>query len=237
MPAWLPPAHPDGAGSLRSMAQEPPGPLDAEAVLLWMQAHPGRLRALLHEEDPEGVDVSPAADAAVRAHLRLAGEGLMAGIVPDLADRVSGMADDLDGWFAADHAVFDHHMELGHGAIALEVHLLYDATPETEPAIHAALERRLRLRAWNRLFLRCLEHRLGPGYDGLTDAALEWSTGRERDLAMTILTMHHRQVQAMEAATGHPVTNDERDQSSQAAAVQGYVRQVVEAAAHALAST
>jgi len=199
-----------------------------------MQAHPGRLRELLREEDPDDLEQSPAADAAVRAHLRLAAEGLMAGIDAELADRVDGMADDLDEWFRDDHELFERQIELGRGAIALEEHLLYGASGETEPEIHAALERRVRLGTWNRLFLRCLEARLGPGYDGLTETALEWSKEHERDLAASILQMHHRQVKAMEAALGRAVTADERDQSSQLAAVAGHVRHAVEAAAHAM---
>lgn len=211
-------------------------PLDAPAVLAWMQAHPGRLRELLREEDPDDLEQSPAADAAVRAHLRLAAEGLMAGIDAELADRVDGMADDLDEWFRDDHELFERQIELGRGAIALEEHLLYGASGETEPEIHAALERRVRLGTWNRLFLRCLEARLGPGYDGLTETALEWSKEHERDLAASILQMHHRQVKAMEAALGRAVTADERDQSSQLAAVAGHVRHAVEAAAHAMSA-
>lgn len=211
-------------------------PLDAAAVLAWMQAHPGRLRELLREEDPDDLEQSPAADAAVRAHLRLAAEGLMAGIDAQLADRVGGMADDLDEWFRDDHELFERQIELGRGAIALEEHLLYGASGETEPEIHAALERRVRLGTWNRLFLRCLEARLGPGYDGLTETALEWSKEHERDLAASILQMHHRQVKAMEAALGRAATADERDQSSQLAAVAGHVRHAVEAAAHAMSA-
>ncbi|MBL6633204.1 MAG: hypothetical protein ISP32_02280 [Thermoleophilia bacterium] len=209
--------------------------LDAQSVLAWMQAHPARLRELLAEEDPGDVDVQPAADSAVRAHLRFAAEGLMAGVAPGLADRVEGMGDDLDDWFAAHSDLFDRQVELGQGAIALEEHLLYGADGHTEPAIHAALERRVRLGAWQMLFLRCLESRLGPEYDGLTESALAWAKERERDLAATILHMHHRQVTAMVEATGHAATAQERDQSSQAAAVQGYVRQAIEAAAHAMA--
>lgn len=201
-----------------------------------MQAHPARLRELLAEEDPGHVDAQPAADSAVRAHLRFAAEGLMAGISPDLADRVDGMADDLDAALVAQRELFERQLQLGRGAIALEEHLLYGAAGDTEPAIHAALERRVRLGAWRMLFLRCLESRLGPEYDGLTESALAWTQERERDLAATILHMHHRQVTAMEEATGHSATPEERDQSSQAAAVQGYVRQAIEAAAHAIAS-
>ena len=119
------------------------GDLDAGAVFSWMQANPARLRELLREEDPLDAEESPAADAAVRAHMRFAAEGLMAGIAPGLADRVDGMADALDLWFEDDREVFERQIELGRGAIALEEHLLYGADGETEPAIHAALERRV----------------------------------------------------------------------------------------------
>lgn len=227
-------SHHRGRDSLSRMGDDSPGPLDASAVLAWMQANPDRLRELLREEDPHDAEHSPAADPAVRAHLRFAAEGLVAGAAPDLAEQVAGMADELDDCLDADREVFERQIELGRGAIALEEHLLYGADGETEPAIHAALERRVRLGAWNRLFLRCLEDRLGPGHDGLTEAALEWSASRERDLAAAILQMHHRQVKAIEAATGRAITAEERDQSSQLAAVTGYVRQVVESAAHAI---
>ncbi|MGB1711748.1 MAG: hypothetical protein ACPHP1_04145 [Miltoncostaeaceae bacterium] len=216
------------------MSRAHAGPLDAAAVLAWMQAHPDRLRELLAEEDALDADTQAAADSAVRAHLRFAAEALPVGLRPDLAARVEGMADDLDAWFEADREVLEREVELGRGAIALEEHLLYGAGADTEPVIHAALERRVRLGAWNRLFLRCLESRLGPGHDGLAEAALQWSKDNERDLAAVILQVHHRQITALEAATGHPATADERDQSSQAAAVTGYARRAVEAAAHAL---
>ena len=67
-----------------------------------MQAHPGRLRELLAEEDALDSDTQAAADSAVRAHLRFAAEALPVGLRPDLAARVEGMADDLDAWFEAD---------------------------------------------------------------------------------------------------------------------------------------
>ncbi len=217
------------------MDPQTPVPLDAAAVLAWMQANPARLRALLAEEDPAARDDSPAADSAVRAHLRFAAEGLMAGIAPALAPAIEGMADGLGAWFAADRDVFDRQILLGRGAIALEEHLLYGADGGSEPAIHAALERRMRIGAWIRLFLRCLESRLGPGYDGLTEVALDWSGGRGRDLASAIVQGHHRHLTALAEATGHPTTAAERDQSSQAAAVQANVRQTIDAVAHALA--
>jgi len=219
------------------MPHAPECPLDAAAVVAWMQRNPERLRHLLREEDPDDVEVAPAADPAVRAHLRFVAEALAHGASPSIAPLIGGMADDLNDWFTEDREVFDEQVERGRGAIALEEHLLYGADHETEPVIHAALERRVRLGAWNRLFLRCLESRLGPEHDGLTEAALDWSKAHERDLASAILQMHHRALGVLAEATGHPPTADERDQSSQAAAVRGYARHLVDAAAHALAAT
>jgi hypothetical protein len=218
------------------MADPPTGPLDARTSFAWMQAHPERLRALLREEDTGDPGTDAASDAAVRAHLRFAAEGLAHGAHPDLRPRITGMADDLGAWFDADRGYFEGQVGLGRGAIALEEHLLYGASEETEPTIHAALQRRVRLGAWNALFLRCLEDRLGRGYDGLAEEALQWSKARERDLAAAILQMHHRALTTLAESTGHPATHDERDQSSRAAAVRGHVRHVVEAAAHAVAS-
>lgn len=146
------------------------------------------------------------------------------------------MSEGLGTWIDADHAVFDEQIARGRGAIALEEHLLYGATAETEPMIHAALERRVRLGAWNRVFLRCFESRMGPGYDGFTESALEWSKAHESDLASTIMQMHHRALGVITEATGHPPTTDERDQSSQAAAVRGYARHLVNAIAQTLDS-
>ncbi len=219
------------------MAHASDASLDAAAVIAWMQRNPGRLRDLLREEDPDDAEDAPAADPAVRAHLRFVAEAMIQGASPSIAPLITGMADDLDDWFIQDHEVFDEQIERGRGAIALEEHLLYGADHETEPVIHAALERRVRLGAWNRLFLRCLEARLGPEYDGLTEAALDWSKAHERDLASAILQMHHRALGTLAEATGHPATEQERDQSSQAAAVRGHARHLVDAVAHALAAT
>lgn len=219
------------------MAHASDASLDAAAVVAWMQRNPGRLRDLLHEEDPHDAEDAPAADPAVRAHLRFIAEAMVHGASPSIAPLIAGMADHLDDWFIQDHEVFDEQIERGRGAIALEEHLLYGADHETEPMIHAALERRVRLGAWNRLFLRCLEARLGPEYDGLTEAALDWSKAHERDLASAILQMHHRTLGTLAEATGHPATAQERDQSSQAAAVRGHARHLVDAVAHALAAT
>lgn len=199
-----------------------------------MRAHPERLHALLTEEDPDGTDDAPASDAAVRAHLRLAAEGMVHGAQPALAEVLDGMADDLDDWFEGDRELFEHQIALGDGAIALEEHLLYQGDAEANPAIHDALERRVRLATWNRLFLRCIEHRLGPEHDGFADEALAWIAGRGRDLAAMIMQMDRSQQAALELRLTRKPTRDEQVQSGQLAAVTAYVRLAIEATAHVL---
>lgn len=216
------------------MSAEATGPLDPDEVLRWMRANPDRLRALLDEEDPDGTDDSPASDAAVRAHLRLAAEGMVHGAQPPLARALEGMADELDEWFEADRELFDHQIALGEGAIALEEHLLYQGDAEANPAIHDALERRVRLSTWNRLFLRCIESRLGPEHDGFADQAMDWTHTRGRDLAAMIMQMDKRQQDAIQQRMGRKATRDEQVQSGQVAAVTAYVRMAIEAAAQAL---
>ena len=144
------------------------------------------------------------------------------------------MADELDDSFEADRELFDHQIALGEGAIALEEHLLYQGDAEANPAIHDALERRVRLATWNRLFLRCIEQRLGPGHDGFADEALEWIAARGRDLAAMIMQMDRSQQASLELRLGRTPTRDEQVQSGQVAAVTAYVRMAIEAAAHVL---
>jgi|GEM_PF-459704 len=222
------------ASSVGPVSNTATGPLDPERVLRWMRDHPDRLRELLVEEDPNDLDVSPASDAAIRAHLRLAAEGMVHGAAPDLAILLEGMADDLDDWFEEEQDLFDHQIALGEGAIALEEHLLYKGDAESDPALHQALERRVRIATWNLLFLRCIESRLGPVHDGLADAALEWTATRGRDLMTMILTMDQSQRAAIEIRTGRKPTRDEQVQSGQVAAVAAYVRMAIEATAHVL---
>lgn len=222
------------ASSVDPVSETATGPLDPERVLRWMRDHPDRLRELLVEEDPDDLDISPASDAAIRAHLRLAAEGMVHGAAPDLAILLEGMADELDDWFEEEQDLFDHQIALGEGAIALEEHLLYQGDAESDPALHQALERRVRMATWNLLFLRCIESRLGPVHDGLAGAALEWTATRGRDLMTMILTMDQSQRAALEQRTGRKPTRNEQVQSGQVAAVAAYVRMVIEATAHAL---
>jgi len=220
--------------NLHDVSDQAKGPLDPDEVLRWMRANPQRLRELLAEEDPAGTDEAPASDAAVRAHLRLAAEGMVQGADAALATALDGMADDLDEWFEQDSDVFEHQIALGEGAIALEEHLLYKGDAEANPAIHEALERRVRLATWNRLFLRCIESRLGPGHDGFTDEALEWIAARGRDLSAMIMQMDRSQQASLQLQMGRRPSRDEQVQSGQLAAVTAYVRMAIEATAHVL---
>ncbi len=213
-------------------ATESPGPLDPTSVLRWMRDNPGRLRALLTEENAD--DAQPAGDDAVRAHLRLAAEALPHGADAHLAQAMAGFAEGLPAWFDEDRDTFDRQIEMGQGAIALEEHLLFQSAPGSDPTLHAALERKVRLGAWNRIFLRGLEAQLGAAHDGLADSALEWNAARGGELARLIITLDRAAQDAMTRRTGIKPSRRERDQIVQVAAVQGYVRQAIEGAAHAL---
>lgn len=226
---------PRGRASLGTVSDAPPqpqAPLDPTAVLRWMRDNPDRLRALMADENAD--DAEPAGDAAVRAHLRLAAEALPHGADAHMAQALSGFAEGLPAWFDEDRDTFDRHIEMGDGAIALEEHLLFKSAPGADPTLHAALERKMRLGAWNRIFLRGLETRLGSAHDGLADAAIEWNAARGGELARLIITLDRAAQDAMTRRTGTKPARDEREQIGQVATVQGYVRQAIEGVAHAL---
>ena len=62
----------------------------ARGLLAWMQAGGPRLRALMAEEAATAEDLSPAGDAAVRAHLRFLAEALAANAGPGRAGALAG---------------------------------------------------------------------------------------------------------------------------------------------------
>jgi hypothetical protein len=206
-----------------------------QAALRWMREHPDRLRALVDAETGPGDDPSPAGDPAVRAALRLAAEALAATARPGPAARLAGLGDDLPGWFAAHRDLYEHHLALGAGAVALEEHLQFGTRPGTDPSLDAALGRRVRVSGWVRLFVLAVEDRLGAAHDGLAAAVLDDIRGRGRELAGLIVAMDRSGRQAAAARRGRPITDlATLDEIGQAAAVQAGVRIAVEAVAAAL---
>ena len=212
-------------------------PVAAEAVLQWMSDNRERLGPLLGDEErlPDG-EPAPADDAAIRAGLRLVAEALAAVAASPVRADLDGFGDDLPDWFAEGRALFDEHMTLAAGAMALEEHLQHRTRPGADPSLDAGLDRRMRLWGWIRLFLLALETRLGPRADGLAETVLAATADQGRRLAGVILVLERRaRLAAAERAGGRVPTDPATlDEIGQAAVVQGYLRLLVENLAPAI---
>ncbi len=207
--------------------------LDASLALRWMSENGEVLRGCVAEE-ADGDD-APAGDPAIRAHLRFAAAAVEATADPDLAERLAGLADALPAWFEEQRELYERHLDVGEGAIALEEHLQFGARPGTDPSLDAALHRRLRIGGWVRLTLLATEVRLGPPADGLCAEAQAWMGERPRELSRLILTLD-RDAKARAARRAGRGAADLalQDEIGQAATVQGHVRMMVEALAATL---
>jgi hypothetical protein len=205
-------------------------PEDPGAVLGWMRVHGERLQELVVQEARDAADAAPAGDAAVRAHLRFAAAAMEATAGDRLAEAVEGFSDELSIWFEEARDLFDEHLEIGAGAMALEAHLQFGALPGEDPSIDEGLRRRLRIEGWLRLFLVALERRLGPAEDGFAEAVLAWIGARRRELGRLIIWLDRRAKLAAAARIGRGTVDLAiQDEISQAAVVQAHVRQLVEA--------
>ena len=214
-----------------------PERLDVAAVLAWMQAHPDLLRTLLDEEAEEGgeADTGPAGDAAIRAHLRFLAAALEETAPLPLAYALSGLFEELPAWFVDARGLYEQHLEMAAGAIALEEHLQFRTSPGTDPSLDASLDRRARLGAWTRLFLLAVEERLGPGADGLTEAALSWMAANQRTLLGYVMALDRRGRTSLSARMGPLADRATLDDVGLAAVVQGHLRLVADALAASLA--
>jgi hypothetical protein len=212
-------------------------PVAADAVLQWMSDNRERLGPLLGDEErlPDG-EQAPADDAAIRAGLRLVAEALAAVAASPVRAGLDGLGDDLPDWFADGRELFDEHMTLAAGAMALEEHLQHGTSPGADPSLDAGLDRRMRLWGWIRLFLLALETRLGPRADGLAETVLAAMAAQGRRLAGVILVLERRaRLAAAERAGGRVPTDPATlDEIGQAAVVQGYLRLLVENLAPAI---
>jgi hypothetical protein len=177
-------------------------------------------------------DDAPAGDPAVRAHLRFAAAAIEATAAPPLAEALAGLTDELPDWFEDQRELYDRHLDVGEGAIALEEHLQFGALPGTDPSLDAALHRRLRIGGWVRLTLLSVEVRLGPPADGLAAEALAWIGARQRDLSRLILALDREaKARAAQRAGRGAADLALQDEIGQAATVQAHVRMMVEALA------
>ncbi len=202
---------------------------DARETLAWMRGNGEVLRALVADEQADDPDHAPGGDPAVRAHLRFAAAALAATGPEPVRAPLAAFAADLPDWFARSRALFEDHLHTGRGAIALEEHLQFGTSPGHDPSLDAALERRLRIGGWIRVFLHGLELHLGPGADGVARQVLDAVGARHRELSRLILALDREaKAAARRAHAGRAADLDTQDAIGQVAAVQGHVRVLVE---------
>lgn len=206
--------------------------IDQAAVLAWMAAHGGRLRERIAAQEGRNPTRLPADDGCVRAHLLFLADALHATAPPALAAALTGFGEGLDAWFDQERDELDSRLALADGAIALEEHLQFGVRPGTDPSLDAALERRMRLAAWTRLFALGLEAHLGPAADGLAEEVLGWIGRHQPELARMVLTLDRHAKAGLGGPPGarHPPP-ELLDELGQAAVVRAHVRMLVQALA------
>jgi hypothetical protein len=203
--------------------------MDHTQTLTWMRHNGSVLRELVAEEArAAGGDDAPAGDPAIRAHLRFLASAVEQTADPDWRERLDGFAAGLGQWFADSADLFDEHLQVGEGAMLLEAHLQWGTRPGLDPSLDAAQERRLRLLGWVRIFLLGIETHLGPPADGLSEEALGWMDGRQRDLGRSV-AMLDAKAKAAAVRSGEPLDTETIDRIGQAIVVQAYTRHLAEA--------
>lgn len=202
--------------------------MDAGETLGWMREHGAELRRLVGEEvEQAGGDDAPAGDPAIRGHLRFMALALERTLDEPWAPLLAGFSDALGPWFAEGAELFEDHLATGEGAMLLEAHLQFGTQPGIDPSLDIALERRLRLSGWARIFLLGMEGHLGPAGDGVGERVLAWMDGRQRELGRTVVSMDAR-ARHMAGRSAGALSTEERDQLGQVVVVQAYTRHLAE---------
>ena len=196
-----------------------------------MQTGHPRLNALMSEEASLAEDLSPAGDAAVRAHLRFLAEALAANAGPGQAAALQELSDDLPSRMDEAGPRLAEIEELLADANAFEADKQFGDVAADDPGLAGMLERRIRVNAWLRWFLE----RIGAALPDrpVSDAASAWIAGNQTRLADTIFAMD-RAAKRAEMDRGGPdaIANpDVVNRIGQAAMLQGHVRVLVEAIA------
>ena len=207
----------------------------AQALLGWMQQNGGRLRDLLDDEAGGAGDLLPAGEAAIRAHLRLVSQALAATAGPATRDGLEELAETLPERFADDEAGLDGELELLEDAAAHELNLQFGTERAgSDPMLREMIERRLRVQAWSRFFLRLVGEAVADG--DFADGAFTWMGEHQTQLAETIFSMDRRAKEAEIARRGPHAVDDAAlvNQIGQAAMLQAHVRFLVEAIAATL---
>lgn len=207
----------------------------ARGLLVWMQAHPERLPQLLAREAEGAEDLSPAGDAAVRAHMALVAEALAANAAPASADALAAFAAEVPAILRAREDRVDGEIRRVGEATAFELDLQFGDEVADDPAVHQMIDRRIRIAAWTRVFLAALDD-AREGEPPVAPGVLAWMAERQTQLADTIFAMDRRAKQG-EIDRGGPdaVANPEVvNRIGQAAMLQAHTRFLVEALASTL---
>ncbi|MFP5450609.1 MAG: hypothetical protein ACLGG9_02540 [Thermoleophilia bacterium] len=215
-------------------APAPAGP-GARALLVWMQTNPSRLRALLAEEATQGAgdDLGPSGDPSIRAHLRFVAEALAANAAPATRDAAQAFAASA-GDRLRDSELLAEEIEMVGEAHAFEVSRQFGIDAGEDPAMRSVIERRVRMSAWMRVFLREVDRACALPSE-VAPAAIEWMAGNQTRLADTIFAMDRAAKQA-ELERGGPdaiAATDVVNRIGQAATVQAHTRFLVEALSRA----
>ena len=206
----------------------------ARGLLVWMQANPGRLRALLDAEAAGSGDLAPAGDPAVRAHLGFVAAALAANASPAAAASLESFAGSLGETLDAREALVDDALKVIGETTAFELGLQFGDEATEDPGIREMIDRRIRIAAWTRVFLDALDE-ARAGKEPVAPAVLAWMGERQAQLADTIFSMDRRAKEG-EMTRGGPdaVANPEVvNRIGQAAMLQAHTRFLVEGlAAH-----
>src|SRR3974390_3250788 len=160
----------------------------ARGLLVWMQAHHGRLLELIDEEAIGSDDRSPAGDAAIRAHLRFIAEALAANAGPGQSAELEEFAEHVDRRMQDAAASMGDVLEHLEDATAFEAESQFGDAVADDQAFVAVLERRLRVDAAIQTFLEALA-RARPDRAPIRQPTLDWWKANARRLAHTIFAL------------------------------------------------
>lgn len=207
----------------------------ARGLLVWMQANPGRLRALLDAEAARSDDLAPAGDPAVRAHLGFVAAALAANAAPAAAASLESFAGSIGATLDAREPLVNDALKVIGETTAFELGLQFGDEATDDPGIREMIDRRMRIGAWTRVFLDALDE-ARAGEEPIAPAVLAWMGEHQTQLADTIFSMDRRAKEG-EMARGGPdaVANPEVvNRIGQAAMLQAHTRFLVEGLAENL---
>lgn len=207
----------------------------ARGLLVWMQQHHTRLQELVAEETAGSEDLSPAGEAAIRAHLRFVAEALAANAGPGQRDELEDFAEHLDERMDAAAQDIGGLLEQLEDATAFEAESQFGGAVADDDAFVAVLERRLRIDTEIQTFLEAFD-RARADRAPVRQATIDWWKAHSRHLAHTIFALDRAAKQAALDRGGPDAIADPAvvNQIGQAAMLQGHIKFLVEALARTL---